>query len=168
MNINQLAKEVHDNAVAHGWWDKPPALPEANPVGVYRREFTMDPSGPTRISSSTWRAPIGRLRLCERPRSRLQRGFEGLGELPHNRLCEAGRKQPRAQDIPLEYGIVSRVSGLLAHKRHRARRISQRAGQDDHPRLRRGVDPQRRLPRRSVLVEDNDLGRRRMRSGLRP
>lgn len=28
MNINQLAKEVHDNAVAHGWWDKPPALPE--------------------------------------------------------------------------------------------------------------------------------------------
>ena len=29
MNINQLAKEVHDNAVAHGWWDKPPALPEA-------------------------------------------------------------------------------------------------------------------------------------------
>lgn len=29
MNINQLAKEVHDNAVAHGWWDKPPTLPEA-------------------------------------------------------------------------------------------------------------------------------------------
>ena len=29
MNINQLAKEVHDNAVAHGWWDKPPVLPEA-------------------------------------------------------------------------------------------------------------------------------------------
>lgn len=28
MNINQLAKEVHDNAVAHGWWDKPPGLPE--------------------------------------------------------------------------------------------------------------------------------------------
>lgn len=29
MNINQLAKEVHDNAVAHGWWDKPTVLPEA-------------------------------------------------------------------------------------------------------------------------------------------
>ena len=29
MNINELAKEVHDNAVAHGWWDKPPTLPEA-------------------------------------------------------------------------------------------------------------------------------------------
>lgn len=29
MNINELAKEVHENAVAHGWWDKPPTLPEA-------------------------------------------------------------------------------------------------------------------------------------------
>lgn len=29
MNINELAKEVHANAVAHGWWDKPPSLPEA-------------------------------------------------------------------------------------------------------------------------------------------
>lgn len=29
MNINQLAKEVHENAVAHGWWEKPPTLPEA-------------------------------------------------------------------------------------------------------------------------------------------
>lgn len=29
MNINQLAKEVHENAVAHGWWEKPPSLPEA-------------------------------------------------------------------------------------------------------------------------------------------
>ena len=29
MNINELAKEVHDNAVAHGWWEKPPTLPEA-------------------------------------------------------------------------------------------------------------------------------------------
>lgn len=29
MNINQLAKEVHENAVAHGWWETPPTLPEA-------------------------------------------------------------------------------------------------------------------------------------------
>lgn len=29
MNINELAKEVHENAVKHGWWDKPPTLPEA-------------------------------------------------------------------------------------------------------------------------------------------
>lgn len=29
MNINELAKEVHENAVAHGWWEKPPSLPEA-------------------------------------------------------------------------------------------------------------------------------------------
>lgn len=29
MNINELAKEVHENAVAHGWWEKPPTLPEA-------------------------------------------------------------------------------------------------------------------------------------------
>lgn len=29
MNINQLAKEVHENAVAHGWWEKPPTIPEA-------------------------------------------------------------------------------------------------------------------------------------------
>lgn len=29
MNINELAKEVHQNAVDHGWWDKPPTLPEA-------------------------------------------------------------------------------------------------------------------------------------------
>lgn len=29
MNINELAKEVHDNAVAHGWWEKPPTIPEA-------------------------------------------------------------------------------------------------------------------------------------------
>ena len=29
MNINELAKEVHDNAVARGEWNKPPVLPEA-------------------------------------------------------------------------------------------------------------------------------------------
>ena len=29
MNINELAKEVHENAVNHGWWGKPPPLPEA-------------------------------------------------------------------------------------------------------------------------------------------
>ena len=29
MNINELAKEVHENAIAHGWWEKPPTLPEA-------------------------------------------------------------------------------------------------------------------------------------------
>ena len=29
MNINRLAKEVHANAVAHGWWEKPPSIPEA-------------------------------------------------------------------------------------------------------------------------------------------
>lgn len=29
MNINQLAKEVHENAVAHGWWETPPSIPEA-------------------------------------------------------------------------------------------------------------------------------------------
>ena len=29
MNINELAKEVHENAVAHGWWEKPPTIPEA-------------------------------------------------------------------------------------------------------------------------------------------
>lgn len=29
MNINELAKEVHENAVAHGQWEKPPSLPEA-------------------------------------------------------------------------------------------------------------------------------------------
>lgn len=29
MNINQLAKEVHENAVKHGFWEKPPSLPEA-------------------------------------------------------------------------------------------------------------------------------------------
>lgn len=29
MNINELAKEVHENAVKHGWWEKPPTLPEA-------------------------------------------------------------------------------------------------------------------------------------------
>ena len=29
MNINELAKEVHENAIKHGWWEKPPTLPEA-------------------------------------------------------------------------------------------------------------------------------------------
>lgn len=29
MNINELAKEVHENAVKHGRWEKPPTLPEA-------------------------------------------------------------------------------------------------------------------------------------------
>ena len=29
MNINELAKEVHENAVNHGWWEKPPSLTEA-------------------------------------------------------------------------------------------------------------------------------------------
>lgn len=29
MNINELAQEVHKNAVACGEWDTPPTLPEA-------------------------------------------------------------------------------------------------------------------------------------------
>lgn len=28
MNINELAKEIHENAVAHGWWDEPRKFPE--------------------------------------------------------------------------------------------------------------------------------------------
>ena len=28
MNINEFAKEVHENAVAHGWWEKNPSIPE--------------------------------------------------------------------------------------------------------------------------------------------
>lgn len=29
MTINELAKAVHENAVAHGWWKIPPTIPEA-------------------------------------------------------------------------------------------------------------------------------------------
>ena len=29
MDINELAKAVHKNAVSHGWWENPPTLPEA-------------------------------------------------------------------------------------------------------------------------------------------
>lgn len=28
MTINQLAKEIHENAVAHGWWDEPRSFGE--------------------------------------------------------------------------------------------------------------------------------------------
>ena len=28
MNINDFAKEIHENAVAHGWWNKPREFPE--------------------------------------------------------------------------------------------------------------------------------------------
>lgn len=28
MNINELAKDVHENAVAHGWWETSPTIPE--------------------------------------------------------------------------------------------------------------------------------------------
>lgn len=28
MNLNQLAKEIHENAVAHGWWDEPRSFGE--------------------------------------------------------------------------------------------------------------------------------------------
>jgi len=28
MTLNELAKEVHKNAVTHGWWDKEPSFPE--------------------------------------------------------------------------------------------------------------------------------------------
>lgn len=29
MNLNTTAEKVHNNAVQHGWWDKPPSLPES-------------------------------------------------------------------------------------------------------------------------------------------
>lgn len=28
MNVNLFAQEVHENAVKHGWYDKPPSFPE--------------------------------------------------------------------------------------------------------------------------------------------
>lgn len=28
MNINELAKEIHENAVNHGWWEEPRKFPE--------------------------------------------------------------------------------------------------------------------------------------------
>ena len=28
LNLNDLAKDIHDNAVKHGWWDKPREFPE--------------------------------------------------------------------------------------------------------------------------------------------
>lgn len=28
MTINELTKEIHDNAVAHGWWDEPRSFAE--------------------------------------------------------------------------------------------------------------------------------------------
>ena len=28
MNVNEFAKDVHENAVAHGWWDTARSFPE--------------------------------------------------------------------------------------------------------------------------------------------
>jgi hypothetical protein len=28
LNLNQLAQEIHENAVAHGWWNEPRSFPE--------------------------------------------------------------------------------------------------------------------------------------------
>jgi len=28
MTLSKLAKEIHDNAIAHGWWETPPSFPE--------------------------------------------------------------------------------------------------------------------------------------------
>ncbi|MES1922797.1 hypothetical protein MHBO_004322 [Bonamia ostreae] len=28
MNLNELTKEIHDNALAHGWWDEPRSFGE--------------------------------------------------------------------------------------------------------------------------------------------
>ena len=64
MNINELAKEVHENAVNHGWWEKPPSLPEAlclihgelsEALGIQKRE-------PSRLRDVC--ALAGRLRFC--------------------------------------------------------------------------------------------------------
>lgn len=43
MNINELAKEVHENAVNHGWWEKPPSLPEALCLIHAEREKSRSP-----------------------------------------------------------------------------------------------------------------------------
>lgn len=66
------------------------------------------------------RCQIGRLRLCQRPRSGLQRRFEESGAIPHRPPPASGREYAGAQNDAVEHRFLPRSAGLLAHQRHRA------------------------------------------------
>ena len=68
------------------------------------------------------RRQIGRLRLCQRPRSGLQRRFEESGAIPHRPPPASGREYAGAQNDAVEHRFLPRSAGLLAHQRHRPKR----------------------------------------------
>ena len=62
------------------------------------------------------RRQIGRLRLCQRPRSGLQRRFEESGAIPHRPPPASGREYAGAQNDAVEHRFLPRSARLLARR----------------------------------------------------
>ena len=117
---------------------KPPFVPhDRNPVGSYRRTFTV----PDGVEGHARLPPLRRgqivlLRLGQRREDRFQQGLEDPGRIRHHAVPRARRERPGGRGLPLVGRLLSRVPGLLAAGRHRARRLSLCRPEGPHPRLR--------------------------------
>ena len=71
-DLNELAQEIHDNAVAHGWWDKESHEVEVNGcgIGVSTEPSDRNPFEVLALSCFGHRGCRRRPRLCRGARPR--------------------------------------------------------------------------------------------------
>ena len=112
------------------------------------------------------RSQVGRICLCERTRGGLQRGFEEPRGVPHRRIPPARTEHADHKDLPLEHRLLARMSGLLAHERHRARRVPLVAAARRRAGLPHQIDARRGMPGRNIRPggRSDQPNRRRCRS----
>ena len=113
------------------------------------------------------RRQIGRLRLCQRPRSGLQRRFEESGAIPHRPPPASGREYAGAQNDAVEHRFLPRSAGLLAHQRHRAHGLPFGRNARRAARFRGRIDARRQLPHGAFHAENVPRRRSGGRGGLR-
>ena len=114
------------------------------------------------IPSPCWRQ-VGCLPLCERPGGRLQRRVERPGRVSDKPLSERGAKHPCPENLPLEYGVIPRMSGFLEGERYRTGRFSMVAGSDLAGRLPGAVDTRRQLHGRHLPARNGTAQQQRLR-----
>ena len=129
----------------------PPFAPEKfNPVGSYRRTFSVPSSWEGMETIVSFQASKRRFTYGSTENRRLQRGQLYAGRVRYHAVPREGRKSPRGRSVPLVRRELARGSGFLATQRYFPRRVLVRAADCSYSGLPIESPARCRLPERPV------------------